>query len=231
MNLMICVTVTIGLIFVTRIYDVKADNPPPPPPPPGTLLGEECSVNSTCSLNVTHSYCKMVYDELGNSYGFCDCDHGYAPSRDLERCLFANVVIGDQCDEDQQCVAYKDERRSACLPGSGICDCRPGFVQSKNLRDCLPIVQKLGTVECKESSQCELGKPGKHSRCVGIRKSNGGEMKVCRCNKDAVDGTEGKHKNNCLKKAKKFGENCKIQAQCTASLKYAICLHGKCRKL
>lgn len=221
--------ITVGIIFSTIICDVKADKPPPP----GTLLGEECSENSTCSVNVTHSYCKTVYDKIGNSYGFCDCDHGYTPSRDLDRCLFANIVIGDQCDEDQQCVGYKEDRSSACLPGSGICDCRPGYVQSKNLRECLPIVQRLGTVECKESSQCELGKPGKHSQCVGIKKGNSvdEEKKVCRCNNDAVDGADGKNKNNCLKKAKKFGDSCKIQAQCTASLKYAICLHGKCRKI
>lgn len=197
-----------------------------------TYLGEECSDNSTCSGsfgNIDHSYCTVSAWE-GARTGFCQCMEGYVASQDLRRCLQSNTLVGGQCEETVQCMGHS-EGKSLCLPGSGICECKSGYIHNRDMTECLVKINTLGTRQCTEDVQCQLGRPGRLSHCA--QKIQGpvfnGE-RVCRCKPEAVDGVGKDNANRCHKKAKNFGDGCKLQAQCTSALEHSVCVAGKCEK-
>lgn len=203
----------------------------------GGLDGDRCTDNKTCQFYYANSYCKFKIkkDELKtspekNNVGRCSCEQGYVSNNRRTRCLKANILLGEPCDETSQCQACDDNlscdiwdsSNQICAPGSGICDCLPGFYPSDNLRMCFYIVNDLGRTDCSDDLQCQLGKPGSLSQCVEYGR---GSKKVCKCKPGAVSSSFG---TTCYPVAKYAGDKCEIHAQCTAGLKYSRCMDKRC---
>lgn len=98
-------------------------------------------IGGTCPCTKPHSICN-------HAQSICYCETEYIPSSDRRRCIKKNLVLGEKCEDDSQCLGL--DRFAECHLEKKKCVCQKNFIDHSGI--CVSTVGLKN--RCLDDLQC-----------------------------------------------------------------------------